>query len=57
MRINHEYISRAAQNIGLAAPDGFEMLNSLTGNNRNVLLLPLGHVSGEPSSKHEMCFS
>lgn len=47
MRISHEYISRAAQNIGLAPPKGFEMLNSLAGNNRNVLLLPLGHVSDE----------
>ncbi|KAL3709184.1 hypothetical protein TMatcc_002974 [Talaromyces marneffei ATCC 18224] len=46
MRISHEYISRAAQNIGLAPPKGFEMLNSLAGNNRNVLLLPLGHPAG-----------
>lgn len=54
MRISHEYISRAAQNIGLAPPDGFEMLNSLTGNNRNVLLLPLGHVSVDPLLKFEV---
>ena len=45
MRISHSYIARAANNIGLPAPEGFEMLNSLTGNNRNLLLLPLGHVS------------
>lgn len=44
MPISHEYISRAAQNIGLDAPEGYEMLNTMTGNNRNVLLLPLGHV-------------
>ena len=44
MRISHAYITKVARNIGLAAPDGFEMLNTLTGNNRNILLLPLSHV-------------
>ncbi|KAL1965188.1 hypothetical protein VTN77DRAFT_5942 [Rasamsonia byssochlamydoides] len=46
MYMSHDYISRAARNIGLQVPEGYEMLNSMTGNNQNVLLLPLGHPEG-----------
>lgn len=45
MYISHGYLARAIRNIGLDAPDGYEMLHSMTGNNRSVLLLPLSHVS------------
>lgn len=51
MYISHGYLARAVRNIGLQARAGYEMLHSMTGNNRSVLLLPLSHVSPEISSK------
>lgn len=31
--------------MGLEAPHGYEMFSDIIGNNRCILLLPLGHVS------------
>lgn len=45
VRITYEYMSRMIQNMGLEPPPGHEMFSDITGNNRNMLLLPLGHVS------------
>lgn len=47
--LTHGYIARAGRNIRLEAPVGFQMLSSMTGNNRNALLLPVAHVSRSPT--------
>ncbi|OJJ43897.1 hypothetical protein ASPZODRAFT_892681 [Penicilliopsis zonata CBS 506.65] len=46
MSVSHSYVARVAQNIGLDAPEGYEMLSSMIGNNRSVVLTPLGHPAG-----------
>ncbi|GAM35598.1 hypothetical protein TCE0_017f04050 [Talaromyces pinophilus] len=46
VRISCEYMSRMIQNMGLEAPPGYEMFSDITGNNRCILLLPLGHNAG-----------
>lgn len=45
MRISYEYMSRMIQNMALDAPLGYETFSDIVGNNRCILLLPLGHVS------------
>ncbi|KAL1988059.1 hypothetical protein VTN96DRAFT_1090 [Rasamsonia emersonii] len=44
--ISHKIVAKFARTIGLPAPEGYETLSSMMGNNRNVLLLPLGHPAG-----------
>lgn len=51
MYISHGYLARAIRNIGLDAPEGYEMLHSMTGNNKSVLLLPLSHVSSKSTCR------
>ncbi|RJE21798.1 NRPS-like enzyme [Aspergillus sclerotialis] len=40
------FMVHSSGSTGLDAPEGYEMLHSMTGNNRSVLLLPLSHGAG-----------